>query len=45
MRHTLSSSNDTRETYKAISDIGWQRVPSWYEIGLEYYMQGDAERL
>lgn len=40
MRQDLSSINDAREAYIAISDIGWQKVPSWYEMGFEYYMRG-----
>lgn len=45
MRRDLSSTSEVGEAHIILGG-GWQRVPSWYEMGLEYYMRGsDPEKV
>ncbi|WP_158299176.1 hypothetical protein [Rickettsia africae] len=40
MSKALNSTSEVEASYPAMLGGGWQRVPSWYEMGLECYMRG-----
>lgn len=40
MSTALNSASELETSGAAMLVGGWQKVPSWYEIGLEYYMRG-----
>ena len=40
MSKAFYSTSEVEASYPAMLGGGWRSVPSWYEMGLEYYMRG-----
>lgn len=40
MSKAFNSTAELEASYSAMLGGGWREVPSWYEMGLEYYLQG-----